>query len=93
VTVHYVGRFSDGQRFDSSRDRGQPFTFTVGSGDVVPGWEEGMLGMRAGGKRRIRIPPELGFSAEAAEARVLELEVELLDTEPPLERPRRGCGG
>jgi FKBP-type peptidyl-prolyl cis-trans isomerase len=90
VTVHYVGRFSDGQRFDSSRDRGEPFAFTVGSGEVIPGWEEGMLGMRAGGQRRIRIPPELGFTADAAEARVLELEVELLDTERP---ERRGCGG
>jgi FKBP-type peptidyl-prolyl cis-trans isomerase len=91
VTVHYVGRFSDGQRFDSSRDRGQPFTFTVGAGQVAPGWEQGMLGMRAGGQRRIRIPPDLGLGSGAAEARELELEVELLETEPPSER--RGCGG
>ena len=83
VTVHYVGRFADGTRFDSSHDRGEPFSFTVGSGEVIPGWEEGMLGMREGGQRRIRIPPELGFTADTAEERALDLEVELLETVSP----------
>ena len=83
VTVHYVGRFADGRRFDSSHDRGAPFSFTIGSGEVIPGWEEGMLGMREGGQRRIRIPPELGFTADTAEERALDLDVELLETVSP----------
>jgi FKBP-type peptidyl-prolyl cis-trans isomerase len=84
VTVHYIGRFSDGRPFDSSHDRGQPLRFTVGAGEVVPGWEQGMLGMREGGQRRIAIPPALGFANDAAGAgQTLDLEVELLEVEAP----------
>ena len=84
VTVHYIGRFSDGRPFDSSFERGQPLSFTVGAGEVIPGWEEGMLGMRAGGQRRIAIPPELGFTNDPAGAgQTLDLEVELLEVAGP----------
>lgn len=84
VRLHYVGSFEDGERFDSSYDRGAPLELTVGAGEVIPGWEEGMLGMQAGGQRRIRVPPELGFdqAGSPAAGRVLVLEVELLAVDP-----------
>ena len=61
VTVHYVGTLANGEEFDNSRQRGEPFTFTVGRGSVIAGWEEGVLGMRPGGTRILVIPPELGY--------------------------------
>lgn len=61
VRVHYQGRLPDGTQFDSSRDRGEPFIFTVGAGRVIAGWEEGVRGMREGGTRMLVIPPELGY--------------------------------
>lgn len=61
VSVHYDGRLADGTPFDSSRDRGQPFAFTLGRGQVIRGWEIGVEGMKAGGRRRLTIPPELGY--------------------------------
>ena len=64
VTVHYVGRLQNGQEFDNSRDRGEPFTFTVGSGAVIAGWEEGVIGMREGGERILVIPPRLAYGEE-----------------------------
>jgi FKBP-type peptidyl-prolyl cis-trans isomerase len=63
VTVHYVGTLQNGFEFDNSRKRGSPFTFTVGAGDVIAGWEEGVLGMRVGGARILVIPPALGYGA------------------------------
>jgi FKBP-type peptidyl-prolyl cis-trans isomerase len=66
VTVHYVGRLPDGREFDSSRGRNQPFTFTVGSGQVIQGWEQGLLGMQVGGQRILVIPPELGYGSQPA---------------------------
>lgn len=61
VTVHYVGTLQSGQVFDSSRDRNQPFTLTLGRGEVIRGWDEGLVGMREGGTRRLIISPEYGY--------------------------------
>jgi FKBP-type peptidyl-prolyl cis-trans isomerase len=63
VKVHYTGWLTSGKKFDSSVDAGQPFEFTIGRGDVIKGWEEGVAGMKVGGKRQLRIPPELGYGA------------------------------
>ena len=65
VTVHYVGTLANGQKFDSSYDRGQPFTFRIGARQVIAGWEQGTPGMRVGGKRRLTIPPSLGYGGQA----------------------------
>lgn len=64
VEVHYTGWLQDGTRFDSSRDREHPFTFRLGTGDAIKGWDEGLLGMKVGGKRKLIIPPELGFGKQ-----------------------------
>ncbi|HEX8684606.1 MAG TPA: FKBP-type peptidyl-prolyl cis-trans isomerase [Ardenticatenaceae bacterium] len=64
VAVHYTGFFEDGSVFDSSIPRGEPLTFTIGSGQVIPGWEEGVTGMKVGELRQLRVPPELGYGAE-----------------------------
>src|ERR1035437_6022712 len=66
VTVHYTGWLTNGKKFDSSRDRGQPFTFTIGRGQVIAGWDEGVAGMKVGGKRKLTIPPTLGYGAKGA---------------------------
>ena len=66
VRVHYTGWLTTGKKFDSSVDRGQPFDFTIGNGEVIRGWEEGVAGMRVGGKRQLRIPPELGYGADGS---------------------------
>jgi FKBP-type peptidyl-prolyl cis-trans isomerase FkpA len=63
VKVHYTGWLTTGKKFDSSVDARQPFDFTIGKGDVIKGWEEGVAGMKVGGKRQLRIPPELGYGA------------------------------
>lgn len=65
LTVNYAGTLDDGTEFDSSYDRGQSFTFTLGKGDVIKGWDLGLLGMKVGGKRQLVIPPELGYGAAA----------------------------
>ncbi|KYF74674.1 peptidylprolyl isomerase, partial [Sorangium cellulosum] len=61
VTVHYVGTLTNGNKFDSSRDRGQGFSFNLGAGQVIKGWDQGVAGMKIGGVRKLTIPPELGY--------------------------------
>jgi FKBP-type peptidyl-prolyl cis-trans isomerase len=66
VSVHYTGTLEDGTKFDSSRDRGQPFAFTLGRGQVIAGWDQGLVGMKVGGHRKLTIPPEEGYGSRGA---------------------------
>ena len=66
ITVHYTGFLTDGTKFDSSVDRKQPFTFILGVGQVIKGWDDGFDGMKIGGKRKLTIPPEMGYGARGA---------------------------
>ncbi|MDP2832022.1 MAG: FKBP-type peptidyl-prolyl cis-trans isomerase [Pseudomonadota bacterium] len=66
VTVHYTGWLTNGSQFDSSLDRGEPFDFSLGRGQVIRGWDEGVAGMKVGGKRKLTIPPEMGYGARGA---------------------------
>lgn len=66
ATVHYTGWLENGKQFDSSVDRGQPFSFRLGAGQVIKGWDEGVQGMKVGGKRKLTIPANLGYGARGA---------------------------
>lgn len=66
VSVHYTGFLTDGKKFDSSVDRGQPFTFQLGAGQVIPGWDQGVQGMKVGGKRKLTIPSALAYGEQGA---------------------------
>lgn len=88
VAVHYSGTLTDGRKFDSSLDRGEPFEFVVGAGMVISGWEEGILGMKEGGVRRLVIPPYLGYGTMGVDNKIppnatLIFDIELLEVDQP----------
>ena len=89
IKVHYIGMLEDGTKFDSSYDRGEPFSFQIGLRQVIKGWEKGIMGMKVGGKRTLIIPPELGYGERGAGELIppnstLVFDIEIIDIQPPL---------
>ena len=85
VSVHYTGWLTDGKKFDSSKDHGKPFSFALGRGQVIQGWDEGVVGMKVGGRRKLTIPSEMGYGKQGFPGAIppdatLVFEVELLGT-------------
>jgi len=92
VRVHYTGTLISGKQFDSSRDRGTPFDFTLGAGEVIKGWDEGVVGMKVGGKRRLVIPEALGYGEKGSSPDIpakagLRFDIELLEINPKSPSP------
>tara|TARA_B100001173_G_scaffold250071_1_gene220790 strand:- start:96 stop:824 length:729 start_codon:yes stop_codon:yes gene_type:complete len=88
IKVHYIGTLEDGTKFDSSYDRGEPFSFQIGLRQVIEGWETGIIGMKVGGKRTLIIPPELGYGERGAGELIppnstLIFDIEIIDVLPP----------
>jgi len=88
VRVHYTGWLTDGAQFDSSHDRGQPIQFQLGAGHVIAGWDQGLQGMRVGGRRKLTIPPDLAYGASGAGGVIppdatLQFDVELVGATAP----------
>ncbi len=84
LSVHYTGKLTDGTKFDSSRDRNEPFDVKLGAGQVIKGWEEGLVGMKKGGKRTLTIPPEKGYGKSGSPPKIppnatLVFDVELME--------------
>jgi FKBP-type peptidyl-prolyl cis-trans isomerase FkpA len=94
VKVHYTGWLTTGKKFDSSVDARQPFDFTIGKGDVIKGWDEGVTGMKVGGKRQLRIPPELAYGASGTPGgpippnATLIFDIQLLAVAPQAPEPK-----
>ncbi len=86
IEVHYTGTLENGKKFDSSHDHGRPFSFVLGAGRVIKGWDQGLMGMKAGGKRKLFIPAELAYGARSVGGippnSDLIFEVEMIDVKP-----------
>jgi FKBP-type peptidyl-prolyl cis-trans isomerase FkpA len=90
VRVHYTGTLMNGTKFDSSRDRGTPFDFAVGSGSVIKGWDQGVVGMKVGGKRKLTIPQDLAYGEDGRPPEIpskagLKFDIELLEVNPKVD--------